>query len=150
MKIFTWAGLVVLVDQLSKWLACQNLWLGESFPVISGAFHITLIYNTGAAFGLFLNQTIFFVVISIIAVLFIISFLVSAQLSKGRKSTPFLTRFCLALILGGAIGNLIDRLRFGYVVDFLDFRIWPVFNLADSAITLGAIFLIWRLIIGRA
>lgn len=150
MKIFVWAGLVVLVDQLSKWLACQNLSRGESFPVIARAFHITLVHNTGAAFGLFLNQTILFVVISIIAVLFTIFFLVRAHLRRARRTFPFLTRFCLALILGGAIGNLIDRLRFGYVVDFLDLRIWPVFNLADGAITLGAIFLIWQQLIQRA
>ncbi len=134
---FLIAGLVVIIDQITKAQAVANLKVGESHPIINKFFYLTLVQNTGAAFGLFKNQAAFFVVISIIAIIFIAFFL---RKNKTGLNLP------LALILGGAIGNLIDRLRFGYVVDFLDFRVWPVFNFADSCISVGA-FLLFLLII---
>jgi len=138
MNIFIWAisFLVLFLDQLTKHIALSNLTLNESKEVIKGIFHFTLIRNTGAAFGIFKNQTSFFIAVSILAILAIIFIL-----KRGQK-TLSLTNVALALILGGSFGNLIDRLRFGCVIDFLDFRIWPVFNIADSAITMGAFLLI--------
>ena len=96
-------------------------------------------HNTGIAFGLFKGNVIFFIV-STILVIAILVFLLRLESKNYKVIIP------LALILGGAIGNLIDRLRFGYVVDFLDFRVWPVFNVADSAITIGGIVLFFILL----
>jgi signal peptidase II len=128
--------LILVLDQVTKYLASINLLEGQTIPVINGIFHITLVHNTGAAFGLFQAHSGTFVVLSII-VSALILYLNYRWMNKGTLVTCV-----LALIVGGAIGNLIDRLRFGYVVDFLDFRIWPVFNVADSAISIGTIILI--------
>lgn len=138
MRPFLIAGFVIIIDQITKAIAKTYLKVGESFPIINKAFSLTLVQNTGAAFGLFKNQAAFFILVSVIAIIFIIF-----SLSK-KKITSYLP---LALILGGAIGNLIDRLRFpGYVIDFLDFKVWPVFNVADLCISIGA-FLLFLLII---
>ena len=127
---------ILFTDQLTKLLATQNLLLNQSAPLIKGIFHLTLIHNRGAAFGILKNQTPLFIFISILAVILIYSAL---RNNKYKKYSFY--NISLALILAGALGNLIDRLRLGYVIDFLDFRIWPVFNVADSAITIGAILL---------
>ncbi|MBI3008654.1 MAG: signal peptidase II [Candidatus Omnitrophica bacterium] len=133
-----WLILIVILvlDQAAKYLASINLLEGETIPVINGIFHITLVHNRGAAFGLFQAHSGVFVVLSII-VASLILYLNYRWVNKGTLVTCV-----LALIVGGAIGNLIDRIRLGYVVDFLDFRIWPVFNVADSAISIGTIVLI--------
>ena len=128
--------LILVLDQATKYLASINLLEGETIPVINGIFHITLVHNRGAAFGLFQAYSGVFVVLSII-VASLILYLNYRWVNKGTLVTCV-----LALIVGGAIGNLIDRLRLGYVVDFLDFRVWPVFNIADSAISIGTIILI--------
>ena len=127
---------ILFTDQLTKLLATQNLLLNQSAPLIKGIFHLTLIHNRGAAFGILKNQTQLFIFISILAVILIYSAL---RNNKHKKYSFY--NISLALISAGALGNLIDRLRLGYVIDFLDFRIWPVFNVADSAITIGAILL---------
>ena len=127
---------ILFTDQLTKLLATQNLLLNQSAPLIKGIFHLTLIHNRGAAFGILKNQTPLFIFISILAVILIYSAL---RNNKYKKYSFY--NISLALISAGALGNLIDRLRLGYVIDFLDFRIWPVFNVADSAITIGAILL---------
>lgn len=136
-------SLILLLDQISKNLARGSLRLGESVPVIKNFFHLSLVYNTGAAFGLFRNQTIFFISAAGVAIIAIVRTLKF----KIFYSHDFkLETISLVLILSGAIGNLIDRLRFGYVVDFIDFRVWPVFNIADSSITIGACLLILSLL----
>lgn len=127
---------ILVLDQATKYLASINLLEGQTIPVINGIFHITLVHNRGAAFGLFQAHSGVFVVLSII-VASLILYINYRWVNKGTLVTCV-----LALIVGGAIGNLIDRLRLGYVVDFLDFRIWPVFNVADSAISIGTIVLI--------
>lgn len=100
----------------------------ETRPVIRDIFHLTLVYNTGGAFGLLRDRnTLFLAVSSVVSVVLLV------QLFKA----PAGYRFALGLILGGAWGNMIDRLRLGHVIDFLDFRVWPVFNLADTAISIG-------------
>jgi signal peptidase II len=134
--LFTPAILVLFLDQLSKHLAVKNLILNQSVPIIKGIFHLTLIHNRGAAFGILKNQVPLFIFISLFAII-----LIYFNLKKSRNKENIVFNISLALILGGALGNLIDRLFLGYVIDFLDFRIWPVFNVADSAITIGAILL---------
>jgi len=135
--------LVVLSDQLIKYLLNNSLYPGQSLPVVKNIFHITLVYNTGIAFGLFKDQTWLFILLSSVVIAML---LVNIFTEVKRKSINRIDWFALSFILGGAVGNLIDRLRFGYVVDFLDFRIWPVFNIADSCITIGIILIFIRCI----
>ena len=132
-------SLVVIVDRLAKYLVFNNLLQGQSIEVIPKFFHLTLVLNTGAAFGIFKNFTAFFVVssLSVIALIGIYAWYC--------KLKDLFLSVVLGLILGGAIANLIDRLIFGYVIDFMDFRIWPVFNIADSSITVGSILLVVKL-----
>jgi signal peptidase II len=141
------------LDQLTKFIVTKSLSLNQSLPVIKGVFHFTLVYNRGAAFGILKNQLPIFIFTSIFAIILIYFSLrnkttypslhtVSAfRQGHGRQRKFYI--ISLSLILAGALGNLIDRLFFGYVIDFLDFRIWPVFNVADSAISIGAILLGW-------
>ena len=133
---------VIFLDQLTKYLALKFLELNTPVSLIKNFLYLTLVHNRGAAFGLFKNQLLIFVLISIFAIVLIFFCL------KAKKNS-LLSRLALSMILGGAIGNLIDRLRFGYVIDFLDFRVWPVFNLADSAITIAALFLTWELLLKK-
>lgn len=128
---------IVAVDQISKLFIEKTFCLGESLPVIKNIFHISLVHNTGAAFGIFKRQTGFFVVTSFIAIVLILLTIKSSSF----KRQSCISQIALNLILGGALGNLIDRLRLGFVVDFLDFRVWPVFNIADSCVSIGAILL---------
>lgn len=136
------ALVVVLLDQASKILISQFLLYGQSEPVTS-YFNLVLVYNKGAAFSFLSDQPgwqrYFFTAVSVIASLFILWML---------RRHPDQRLFCwsLALILGGAIGNLIDRVAYGHVIDFLDFHLrgwhWPAFNVADSAITVGAVLFV--------
>ena len=113
---FLYIIFLISLDQSIKFIILRNFTLGESLPVINSVFHITLVFNKGAAFGIFANATIAFILISALVIV-IISFFLS------RPNISYDTRLALASILAGATSNLIDRLRFGYVVDFLDFRI---------------------------
>jgi len=121
-------------------LALRFLSLDSSTAVIANLFHLTLVQNTGIAFGLFRRHEM--LLFSLITISLVILFIWGSR----SKSPSRTARFGIALILGGAIGNWIDRIRFGAVIDFLDFRVWPVFNVADSAITVG-VFLYLILII---
>jgi len=129
---------ILIIDQLTKFIVLKDFQPGESLPVIKDIFHISLVLNKGVAFGLFSEQGTEFIWIIYVCAIIITFILISYKkfFHKGRSTQVF-----LSLILAGAIGNLIDRVRFGYVIDFLDFRIWPVFNIADSAITIGTILL---------
>ncbi|MFA5090152.1 MAG: signal peptidase II [Candidatus Omnitrophota bacterium] len=133
---FIIVSVILALDQFTKFLAVKKLALQQSFPVIKGVFHFTLVYNRGAAFGILKNHALFFILASLFAI-----FLIYLNLRDAKHSRSSVYFVSLSLILAGALGNLIDRICLGYVVDFLDFRIWPVFNLADSAITAGAILL---------
>lgn len=130
-RIFLAAGLVFAADRLTKYFIIKSLALGHSIKIIPGIFHITLVFNNGAAFGLLRDCAVFFIVFSFAAIALMLFIIYRAH----RLDTLFAVS--LALILGGAAGNLVDRLKFGYVIDFLDFRIWPVFNIADSCISIG-------------
>ncbi|MFC1704149.1 signal peptidase II [Candidatus Omnitrophota bacterium] len=134
---------IVVLDQITKHVISTLLSANETIPVIKNIFHITLVQNTGIAFGLFRNQTPILIAVSIITI-GLIAYNLLAR--KKDKQFHFNEQRALFLILGGAIGNLIDRLAHGYVIDFLDFRIWPVFNIADSAITIGIILLLFQYI----
>ena len=126
---------VVLLDQLTKLIVIQNISLTQSIPLISNIFHLTYIQNTGAGFGLFQESIRLLIWFSIIVIGLILYFY---EAIPGKKYT----QASVALILGGTLSNLIDRIRLGYVIDFLDFRVWPSFNIADAAITIGVVGLI--------
>lgn len=133
------ALLVIIIDRFAKFLVFNNLLEGQSIGVVPKIFNITLVLNTGAAFGLFKERNQFFIVSSFIVITLIFLYVFF------DKERDIFKLSALGLILGGAIGNLIDRLLFGYIIDFLDFRVWPVFNIADSAITVGSVLLVARL-----
>ncbi|MBP9854984.1 MAG: signal peptidase II [Candidatus Omnitrophica bacterium] len=133
---------IVVIDRASKHFIDELLDLGESIPVIRDVFHITLVHNTGIAFGFFKDQGIVFIVIPVIAIILLIFNIYYYKKNDEALSHTYITGF--SLILGGAIGNLIDRIIFGYVIDFIDVRFWPVFNVADSAITVGAAIIAWK------
>jgi len=137
-------GLILLLDQITKLYVDSSMRLHESIPVIQGLFSITYVRNPGAAFGFLadaspLFRSIFFVAITVLAIMLVVHYI-----WKSRAEEPFLT-FALSLILSGAVGNLIDRVRLGEVIDFIDVYIgtthWPAFNVADSAISVGAVIL---------
>lgn len=139
-------GLLVAVDQLVKLYVHTQFRLGESVPVISGFFNLTYVRNFGAAFG-FLAEShpsfreIFFLAMPPVALLIILLIL------RGVNDRDTKQIIALSSIFGGAIGNYIDRLRFRYVIDFLDFHVggrwsWPAFNIADAAIVGGVILLL--------
>ena len=134
------ALVVVLLDQATKLLVRTHMLPGDSIPLIPQIFHLTHVQNPGAAFGIFAHRTGFFIFIAVAVILFILVFL----LKTGHQQK--LLRIGLALQLGGAVGNLIDRIRLGHVTDFFDFRIWPVFNIADMAIVFGVGLLCWEII----
>lgn len=133
--------LILCIDQISKAVISSKLSPGESIPVIKNILHITFIKNTGAAFGLFKSSIYFFITVSIVAVIIIGNILLKG-IRNDKFFKNFLFNFALILIISGAIGNLMDRIVLRYVIDFIDLRIWPVFNFADSAITTGTALLV--------
>lgn len=132
------------LDQITKWLVLGNIHPDEPpYPVVPDFFSLVHVTNTGAAFGSFRNNNLFFIVLSCIAL-----FLVSALLLR-RRSPDALRDFSLAFLLAGIIGNLTDRLLHGHVIDFLLFNLhvpfanpWPAFNVADSCICVAVVCLI--------
>ena len=133
-------ALLVFVDQAVKYYISSTLLLGTSIPVFPGVFHITYICNPGAAFGILANQRMIFIVFSIILFFLIVFFY-----RRLRDGSCYL-RYGTLLLAGGAFGNLIDRIRFGYVIDFFDLRVWPIFNIADIAICIGVGLLMYFVI----
>lgn len=117
-------------DQISKYLIRQWMVLHESIPVIPGFFHITYILNKGAAFGIMENQRWIFLAIAI--ALFILYFCI-----RKRLPTSWMVQWGSGLLLGGALGNALDRFLRSAVTDFFDFQIWPIFNIADIGIVCG-------------
>lgn len=137
--------LVVIIDQITKVLIRANLALGEVF-FDAFIFQIIHVQNTGAAFGLFKDHSLTLIITSIIGVI-VILLLVFLLRSRWRFLESMWVRVGMGLVAGGTISNnLIDRLRQGYVTDFLDFKIWPAFNVADASITIGVIIVAYRLI----
>lgn len=140
MWLFVLPLAVVILDQFSKYIVVEKMALGESIPIIEEVFHLTYILNPGAAFGMFAHNRLFFIAIAIV----VIGIIIWAR--KEILASPWEVKAGCGLFLGGAIGNLIDRARQGLVIDFFDFRIWPVFNIADIAICIGVGLIIWNLL----
>ena len=126
---------VFILDQWLKRLVEGAMYLGESIPVVSGVFHLTYIKNSGGAFGILAGSQLVLLIGSAVAVAVVLSLLLSSPPSR-------LTTAGCGLILGGALGNLFDRLTAGDVTDYLDFRVWPIFNAADIAIVTGVVALL--------
>ncbi len=146
------AALIVALDQITKAVIIENFSLHESRTIINGLFNIVYVMNPGAAFGFLANASeifrrIFFIGITLTVILLIIYYIVKSKL----QNTLYV--ISLTLIFSGAVGNLIDRIRFGAVVDFLDVYIgtahWPAFNVADSSISIGAALMIFGMIVQR-
>jgi signal peptidase II len=149
-----WPALtVVLLDQISKYVVLKNLRLHESVPIVAGFFNMVHIRNRGMAFGLMnrpdINFGFYFLVIATLGAVILLLFWFFKLKKDGNRIT-----LGLSLILGGALGNLIDRLRFREVIDFLDFYLgtyhWPAFNIADSAITVGTFWVVINLFFQRS
>lgn len=125
-------AIIIAVDQLSKFLIQSGMELNQTMPLINGVFHITYIHNYGAAFSIFQNKTGFLIAIQLVVITGVIVYLI-----KRRKIDHWALLLSLSLIAAGGFGNLIDRAAKGYVVDFLDLRVWPIFNVADISVCVG-------------
>lgn len=134
---------VFYLDRCIKTVIVHHFLPGEGFAVIRNVFHITLVQNTGIAFGLFRDR------INLSFLLFILGIIMLSLIFLRKNSYSRRGQLAIFLIIAGALSNLIDRFRFGYVIDYLDFRIWPVFNLADTSITIGIGLLCWELFSSR-
>lgn len=132
-------GTLLFLDQITKYLTVEKFYYGETLPILEGVFHLTYVRNMGIAFGMFQESTKIISVLTVIAVLGI-----SVYMVKELKNAPKLEKIAYAIILAGALGNMIDRIFRGFVVDMLDFRfIWTyVFNLADAWINIGVFLLL--------
>ena len=137
MLLFLIALLVVAADQLSKVWIRSNLLVGQSL-FEAGFFRITHVNNTGAAFGLFQGQSFLLTIVALVGITVLLVYTLVIY-RKFPLLDNRLGRSTLGLVLGGAVGNLIDRIRLGYVTDFISVGLWPAFNIADSAITVGVI-----------
>jgi signal peptidase II len=135
------AAAVFLVDQLSKSLVVHFLWPLGSLHLV-GFLYLTYVENRGAAFGVLQNQTLFFIIVGALVVAGL------ALTYRRIGAVPPVMSVCLGLQLGGALGNLVDRLRQGYVVDFVDLTWWPVFNVADTAIVVGLCLMAYSVVRG--
>jgi len=155
-----WVSLLVLfLDQLSKALVAKSMQMGESIPALDNFFKLTYVLNPGGAFGTKLGGNLFYTALSVLAIL------IAGYFFLKSKREDKLLQIAFALVLGGALGNLVDRFRLGKVIDFLDFdfiniRIppfkfgfidfsgfylerWPIFNIADASVTIGMILILW-------
>jgi len=137
MILFWLSFLVILLDRFTKMTVVSHMAEGESIPLINNIFHLTYVLNPGAAFGMLPHNRVFFLGIGIAAVAAIF------WLRRDILAEGWQIRSGTALFLGGTIGNLWDRMQTGYVIDFFDFRVWPVFNIADIAICAGVGLILW-------
>ena len=131
---------IVAVDQFTKALVMKSMVPGQSIPVVQDVFHWTYVLNPGAAFGILSNQRAFLLMTGAALIV------AAAYFYPLLKKSGSLLQFGTTAILGGAVANLIDRVQTGYVVDFFDFRIWPVFNVADIAIVVGMGLMIYAIL----
>jgi signal peptidase II len=137
------AAAVFVLDQISKYVVLTNLSLGQAWnpiPLLNAFVTVTHVTNTGAAFGLFQDYGTLFAIVAVVVVVGMVVFY------RYLPSDRVWLRVSLGLQLGGALGNLLDRVRLGTVVDFIDFKVWPVFNLADTAIVCGVSILAFYLL----
>ena len=131
---------VVTLDQFTKAMVMKSMVPGQSIPIVQDIFHLTYVLNPGAAFGILSNQRAFLLITGAVLIL------ATAYFYPLLKKSDACMQFGATAILSGAVANLIDRVQTGYVVDFFDFRIWPVFNVADIAIVVGMGFMIYALL----
>ncbi|MGP8153426.1 MAG: signal peptidase II [Smithella sp.] len=143
---------VIALDQITKAAIMAKFFIHESYAVINGFFNLVYVMNPGAAFGFLANSSAIFRYVFFIGITAVVILLIIYYIAKS-KSQNMPTVISLTLIFAGAVGNLIDRVRFGAVVDFLDFYVrtwhWPAFNVADLSISLGAVLMIWGMITQR-
>jgi signal peptidase II len=143
---------IVVLDQITKVYIDMHMTLHESIPVINGFFNITYVRNPGAAFGFLADAAPFLRALFLIGVSIFAAGIIAYYVFK-MKTEDILLTYGMSLIMGGAVGNLIDRIRLGEVIDFLDVYIstyhWPAFNVADSAVSAGAVILFYKLIKGQ-
>ncbi len=132
--------IIFLIDQISKVLIIKSFRVRASLPIIKDFFYLTYTHNTGAAFSILTGRRLFLIITTFIVIMFIIYYLMKNKITSKLELVSF------SLIIGGSLGNLFDRIIRGYVVDFLDFRIFsynfPIFNLADTFIVIGVLLLI--------
>lgn len=147
--VLGWVVTILVLDQLTKMIVDRTMALHQSIPIIDGVFSLTYVRNTGAAFGIFSGsheafRLPFLILVSVLALGFVV-----VMLKRLRDEEKGLIT-ALSLIIGGAIGNLVDRILYGEVIDFLDFYWshyhWPAFNVADSCITIGVLITLFYLI----
>lgn len=131
------AILGLVIDQLSKWYITSHMVLGESIPLWDNVFHITYILNRGAAFGILTDQRLLFLGVAALVIGMALYY------RKHLTVSPMYVQVGAGLLVSGALGNAWDRYSIGSVVDFFDFRIWPIFNVADIAICIGITLLGW-------
>jgi signal peptidase II len=130
------AFFVIVIDQGTKIIVRSRLAIGKNIPILGNVFSIEHIQNPGALFGMFPSSTRFFIVLSVFVTALIIFFIFRSPFSSFQL-------FTFGLIVGGIVGNLIDRIVFGYVTDFLYITHWPIFNFADSAIDIGLVLFVY-------
>lgn len=138
--LFLTALAIAIADQVTKHWAVQNLRDGDTLSIVGDILRLRYTTNTGAAFGLFRDQGFVLTIIALVVVGVIVFYY------RRLPNQMLLVRISLGLQLGGAIGNLIDRLHYGSVVDFIEFVLWPIFNIADASIVLGVALLAYYLI----
>lgn len=131
----------LLFDQITKIIISANMIPGESIPVIDGFFHITYVLNEGASFSILQGQRYFFVILTIIVLAIVIVLL--RYIPKDDK----IFRYSIAVFIAGTLGNFIDRVRQGAVIDFIDFRVFPIWNVADSLLVISLIIIAIKIII---
>lgn len=145
--LYIYCILIVIIDQVSKQYFVNLLSGDKTIKLIGDFLQLNYVENYGAAFGILQNKKIFFIIITVVVLSFIIYFI-------KRYNVNFWTKFSLTMIIAGAIGNLIDRVRLGYVIDFIDVKFgtlydFPVFNVADSFIVVGTILLAYLVLTNK-
>jgi len=138
---FSLALVIILIDQLTKILLTANFSVGQSLMIIPNFLSLVYVQNTGAGFGILKGFGFFLIIVSLLVIIVIFDYYKKINIKQK------LLLFSTAILLGGVVGNLIDRLFHGFVIDFINFSFWPAFNVADMAITAGVIGLIlyfWR------
>jgi len=141
MFFYSLAFLIAACDQLLKYLVQKNLPVGRSFTLFDHVLKLTHVHNTGAAFSLFVGFSPYLAAVGLVVAAVVV------YLHHRTPAGSLALQFGLALVLGGSLGNLLDRVTRHYVIDYLDFIVWPVFNLADLSINAGVIILAYQLFV---
>ncbi len=141
-KVIIYSSIIVIVDLISKLVIDKLLKINETISIINNFFSITKVFNRGASFSMFIGYRLLFILIGIISIVVLFKYLNNFKINNRNI-------FAFSLLIGGIIGNLIDRVIYGYVIDFLDFNIFgydaPIFNIADTCICIGAFLLFYAI-----